>query len=245
MAAVLDIIIFASKFMKDIPAKSHCYDKSHPERDHKSGLSPERISRLANFFFEVGMLRKTPRTGYQFLGSGGENVAEHSFRTAVISYVLATIAGADVLKAVGMALFHDLHEARIGDFNYVNRIYNRRDTLLALGHTLQGTGLDEVMQWWRESEDALSLESQLVNDADQLDLILNLKQEQDLGNPYARKWLDCSLPRLRTDIGRKLATMIIRTDHTDWWFSGPDPTWWQAGHRPDTPEAKPVDLGDD
>jgi putative hydrolases of HD superfamily len=204
-----------------------------PEQSAEHAVSPERVQRLAHFFFEVGMLRKTPRSGYQFLGSGKENVAEHSFRTTVIGYVLATLAGADVLKTVGMALFHDLHEARIGDFNYVNRMYNSRDTLLALGHTLQGTGLDEVMHWWQELEAAQTLESLLVHDADQLDLILNLKQEQDLGNPYARKWLDCALPRLRTDLGRKLADIIFQTDHTDWWFSGPDPSWWEKGHQSD------------
>ena len=41
----------------------------------------------AKFLYEVGMLKKTPRTGYRFLGSGEESVAEHSFRTAVIGYV--------------------------------------------------------------------------------------------------------------------------------------------------------------
>jgi len=30
---------------------------------------------IANFLFEVGMLQKTPRSGYQFLGSGCESVA--------------------------------------------------------------------------------------------------------------------------------------------------------------------------
>ncbi|MDO9630796.1 MAG: HD domain-containing protein, partial [Humidesulfovibrio sp.] len=53
------------------------------------------LTRLADFLFECGMLRKTPRTGYQFLGSGAENVAEHSFRTAVVGFVLAKMAGAD------------------------------------------------------------------------------------------------------------------------------------------------------
>ncbi|HDQ40939.1 MAG TPA: HD domain-containing protein [Desulfonatronum sp.] len=216
---------------------------SCPEQSSGHGVSPERIQRLVHFFFEVGMLRKTPRSGYQFLGSGGENVAEHSFRTAVIGYVLASLAGADVFRTVGMALFHDLHEARIGDFNYVNRIYNSRDSLLALEHALQGTGLDEVSQWWRELEAGESLESLLAHDADQLDLILNLKQEQDLGNPYARKWLDCALPRLRTDLGRALAEMTVRTDHTEWWFSGPDPSWWREGHKPDRPGSGEITAG--
>ena len=48
------------------------------------------MKRTAEFLFEVGMLKRTPRTGYQFLGSGGESVADHSFRTAVIGYVLAS-----------------------------------------------------------------------------------------------------------------------------------------------------------
>ena len=186
-----------------------------------------RNQRLAHFLFEVGMLRKTPRTGYQFLGTGQENVAEHSFRTTVIAYVLAKLTGADPSRTMGMALFHDVHETRIGDFNYVNRIYNSRNSHLALEHALHGTGLDEVLQWWHELETEQSLEARLVHDADQLDLILNLKQEQDLGNPYAGKWLDCALPRLRTEVARDLAQVIMRTDHTDWWFTGPDPSWWR------------------
>ncbi|MBW1775527.1 MAG: HD domain-containing protein, partial [Deltaproteobacteria bacterium] len=44
---------------------------------------------LINFLFEVGMLKKTPRSGYQFLGTGQESVAEHSFRTAIIGYMLS------------------------------------------------------------------------------------------------------------------------------------------------------------
>ena len=47
------------------------------------------------------MLKKTPRTGYQFLGTGKESVAEHSFRTAIIGYVLASIVrGVNLLKVV-------------------------------------------------------------------------------------------------------------------------------------------------
>lgn len=44
----------------------------------------KRLERLADFFNEVGMLRHTPRTGYAFLGSGKENVAEHSYRVSVM-----------------------------------------------------------------------------------------------------------------------------------------------------------------
>ena len=56
------------------------------------------MKNLANFFFEVGMLKRTPRTGFQFLGSGTESVAEHIFRTAIIGYTLARL-GAYVFEA--------------------------------------------------------------------------------------------------------------------------------------------------
>ncbi|AGW12072.1 HD domain-containing protein [Megalodesulfovibrio gigas] len=189
----------------------------------------DTLTRLADFLFECGMLRKTPRTGYQFLGSGAENVAEHSFRTSVVGYVLATMTeGANPSHTAMLCLFHDLHEARTGDFNYVNRRYNSSQRTAALGDTLAGTGLAPLLlPLWHELEAVQTLEAQLAQDADQIDLILNLKEQQDLGNPYAKAWLDCALERLRTPAGRELAVRISQTDHTDWWFKGPDQSWWE------------------
>lgn len=186
--------------------------------------------RLADFVFELGMLRRTPRTGYQFLRSGMENVAEHSFRTAMIGYILARRTGADVAKTVFLCLFHDVHEARIGDFNYVSRIYNTSNPELALTHALEGTGLrEEVLALWRELEAGQTSESRLAQDADQLDFIANLKEEQDLGNPYASKWLKHALLRLETDAARDLAQALLHTDQSDWWFTRPDEAWWRRG----------------
>lgn len=186
-----------------------------------------RASRLADFLFEAGMLRKTPRTGYQFLGSGAENVAEHSFRAALIGYVLASMAGADQEHTAMLCLIHDFHEARTGDFNYVNSIYNTSGQRLAMQHALKGTGLTEkLLPLWDEQEEGESLEARLARDADQIDLILNLVEQKNLGNPYAEKWLASAMQRLHTDEGRELAGSIASTDHTDWWFKGPDSEWW-------------------
>jgi len=188
----------------------------------------ERLTRMADFLFEVSMLRRTPRTGYQFLGSGAENVAEHSFGTAVIGYALARMAGADPGRTVLLCLFHDVHEARTGDFNYVNKLYNSHDARRALADGLKGTGLSgPVLDLHDELEEAGSPEALLAQDADQLDLMVNLKEAKDLGNPYAVKWLECALQRLRTPQGRELAEAIMSTDHTDWWFLGPDACWWE------------------
>lgn len=195
---------------------------------HENFTGRETLTRLADLIFEAGMLRKTPRTGYQFLGSGAENVAEHSFRTAFIGYVLAKRAGADAGQTALLCLFHDLHEARTGDFNYVSKAYNTSERTRALQDALRGTGLSQdILGLWHELEDVTSLEAQLAQDADQLDLIANLKEEADLGNPYAAKWMSAALERLRTSWGRELAETLAATDHTDWWFKGPDESWWQ------------------
>lgn len=186
-----------------------------------------RLTRIVDFFNECGMLRKTPRTGYQFLGTGSENVAEHSFRTAVIGHVLALMAGADVARTTYMCLFHDLHEARTGDFNYVAHIYNKSRRTEVLEHATEGTGLGEdILGYWKELEETETLEARLAQDADQLDFILNLKEELDLGNRYAGQWLESAVQRVRTEWGRDLARTIVETDHNDWWFLGPDRDWW-------------------
>lgn len=192
------------------------------------GADPQpRLKRRADFLFEVGMLRKTPRTGYQFLGSGAENVAEHSHRVAVIGWMLALEAGANVEKTLLLCLTHDLHEARTGDFNYVNRMYNTCDRVAALKDAAVGTGLTvAILDLHHELETADSLEAQLAQDADQIDLIANLKEELELGNQRAKDWIDCALKRLRTPQGAALATAVAETTATDWWFKRPDPSWW-------------------
>jgi len=200
---------------------------------HFKAVSSEQsdLKPVADFLFEVGMLRRTPRTGYQFLGSGQENVAEHCFRASVIGYVLASLSGCDWARVVQMCLFHDLHEARTGDFNYVNRMYNTSDVQAATRDCLGQTGLQEqITDALEELEQSSSPEAVLAQDADQLDLILSLKEEQDLGNPYAPKWLHYALKRLRSEIGVRLAESICATDHTDWWFKAADSSWWARGN---------------
>jgi putative hydrolase of HD superfamily len=188
------------------------------------------MKRAVEFLFEVGMLKKTPRTGYQFLGSGSESVADHSFRTTVIGYVLASHEpDADPNKVILMCLFHDLPEARTSDHNYVNKKYVKLDEEKAIHDQVQGLSFgDEIRSLVREFNAANTLEAHLARDADQLDLILELKEQLDLGNPRSNDWLSFAVKRLSTPIAKEMAEKILTTDSTDWWFDKKT-DWWVNG----------------
>jgi putative hydrolase of HD superfamily len=178
------------------------------------------------------MLKKTPRSGFQFLGSGGESVADHSFRVAMIGFALARLAGnVDPFKVVCLCLFHDVPEARTGDMNYVNKRYvtvEEGEVVSDLADSLPfGDELKALLEEYRNEQ---TEESRLVHDADQLDLILELKQQDDLGNAYASKWIHFARQRLRTSIAKDIAGEILKTDSTDWWFKGHD-DWWGKNQK--------------
>jgi putative hydrolase of HD superfamily len=186
-----------------------------------------------NFLFEAGILKKIPRSGYQFLGTGSESVAEHSFRVAIITYVLAkNEPTADAQKAVLMSLFHDFHEARTGDHNYVNKRYVTVNEEKARGDLAENLPFGhEIMALTNEFNSEETVEARLSRDADNLDFILELKRQQDLGNKSAAEWLRYAIKRLTTDFAKQLAGEIIKTDSSDWWFQKKEELWVNAPEK--------------
>ena len=189
---------------------------------------------IANFLFEVGMLKKTPRTGFQFLGSGRETVAEHVTRTIFIGYTLTKLESKiDELKVLKMCLFHDLPEARTGDMNYVNKKYvtvDEKKAVKDLTDTLFfGGDMESIINEFNEKK---TREALLAHDADQLALILQLKEYGDLGNKYSHEWIAYALKRLSTDTAKKVAEAILDTDSSEWWFKDKS-EWWVNGRIED------------
>jgi putative hydrolase of HD superfamily len=72
---------------------------------------------LLDLLLELQTLDRVPRSGYFLRGiSDCESIAEHSFHVASLVWLLAAREpGVDRMKAVELALFHDLAELRIGD----------------------------------------------------------------------------------------------------------------------------------
>ena len=175
---------------------------------------------IANLLFEARILKKIPRSGFHFLGSGNESVAEHSFLTAFIGYVFSQVVPeAHALKLIQMCLVHDLTEARTGDLNYVQKKYLAVDESRAIDDLTNDLPFGEAVSGLIEEFNAAkTLEAQLAHDADQLALILELKALHDAGNNGPHDWLPHVVDRMKTSIGQSLTKDILKTASDAWWF---------------------------
>ena len=187
------------------------------------------MKEIIDLMYETGMLAKTPRSGFAFLGTGSQSVAEHSYRVAMIGHILADLIPepVDKHKLLLLCLFHDFMEARTGDLNYVNKRYVQTLPQKALEDIEKGSPYGkEIVEYINEYEACETIESKLAHDADQLELLLVLKQELDTGNARAKDWFDIVFLRLITDKAKTLADEISKTPFDGWWLKDKhDPHW--------------------
>jgi len=178
------------------------------------------MKHIANLLFEVRILKDIVRSGYAFLGSGKESIAEHSFMTAFICFAMAKMdADINTEKLVTMALVHDIAEARTGDFNYVEKKYSTIDETKAISHLIKDLSFgDDIKNLMEEFNLGETKEAKLVKDADQISFILELKKMDDTGSKGPEKWLPVVLKRLETKTGKKIAQSIMETHWDEWWM---------------------------
>ena len=147
------------------------------------------IAELIDFIAEVGKLKRLPRTGWVESGvPDPESVADHSFRVALISLVLADEKGLDSLRAVRMALIHDLAEAETGDLTPGQKEADLRGFTRAEGvamtkllEKLPETIRETYIAAWREFSEASTEEARLVRDADKLEMVIQASEYQGEG----------------------------------------------------------------
>ena len=178
------------------------------------------MKRMADLLFEARMLKETPRSGFQFLGAGRESVAEHVYSTTFIAYVMTQLVpGVDALKLISLCLVHDLPEARIGDLNSVNKNYVQADEPRAVADMVCGlpfgAQLKALIEEYHAGE---SREARLARDADQISLILELKELDEIGCRPPQDWLPHVLNRLQTETGKALAEAVMATRRDAWWW---------------------------
>lgn len=183
---------------------------------------------IINFLFEAGILAKTPRSGFHFLGTGEQSVSEHILRTVLIGYTLASLENdVDVAKVMKMCLLHDFAEARTSDLNYVHQKYVVSDEEKAIDDLVRTVPFGkDIKQTLLEYKARKSTEALLAKDADILEWILSLKEQLDIGNKRAGSWIDTAEKRLKTDAGKAICKQIRQTDSNAWWVGDSSDPWW-------------------
>jgi 5'-deoxynucleotidase YfbR-like HD superfamily hydrolase len=184
------------------------------------------LTGAAAFLFEMGKLKNLPRSGWFHLGiARPEDVAGHSFRTAMVGMILASASDADATRTAALCLVHDMQETRTGDIDAIGRGYvTVHDAEAITARQVAGLVPDDAAKLIAglvaEYEANETTEAQLAHDADKLELILQADEYAEQGYDTG-PWREAALPALRTDAAKQLAQAISATP----------PATWYLGHR--------------
>jgi len=167
---------------------------------------------VVDFLFQAGSLKDVDRSGWKTIGIQPESVSEHSYRTALVAYVLAKEEGVTDLESVLLAaLLHDLHETLITDLHLVAKKYAKIDEDAARADTMKS--FPEFTKLFKNPEIM-----RIVHDADKLECIFQAKEYQDLGNQYTKDWIKNASVALKTESAKALYKKVIRRDAFAWLF---------------------------
>lgn len=185
--------------------------------------SPEMraIIRLGH---EAGHLKHSKRTGWWRAGvKDPETVAEHSWRAAVLAYIIAAAEGADPERAATIAVFHDLAETRTGDTEVVAKHYVTAspDEVITKDqvHGMPSAVADGILGLVAEVASAgrSSTEAACAHDADKLECLLQAREYERQGYRDARVWAESMASAVQTATGRALAAEAMAADPAEWW----------------------------
>ena len=186
----------------------------HSDKDHKD---------ILNFIAEAGLLKRVKRSGWWVLGiENGESVADHSFRCAVIAYLLAKMENVDSGKVLMMALFNDIHEARISDLHkmaqrYIDGKAAEDKAFLGQANSLPGYIGDDLLKMYKEYRGQSTKESLVARDADILECLIQAKEYQEHGFKEAVRFMKKAPGFLRTKSAKSLWKVARRHSFNDWW----------------------------
>lgn len=181
------------------------------------------LKNIAKYVYEIGHMKRIKRSGWWLAGiKDPETIAEHSFRTAILGYVLASLEKADPQKTAAICLFHDTGEARINDMHRVAQRYISKDkseekALIEQTERLPEDIAKSIQNLFQEYEERSSLEAKLARDADLLDCIFQAREYQSQGYPDTQDWITNCYTGLQTETARNLAEACLHTEPKEWW----------------------------
>ncbi len=178
------------------------------------------LREIVRFIFELGQLRQEARHGWLRIYENPESVAEHTQRAACLGYLLAHREGfGDPNLVATMILFHDMHEVRTGDADLVQKKYLNVDEERAASEQSDALGAagQAILQMWREVDEQSTRAGVIAKDAEVLEMAFTARELVVRGNADAQKWIDDSIPRMKTESGQELLAIVNGSDPCEWW----------------------------
>ena len=183
-------------------------------------MNEKEAENVLKYFFEAGQLRFVKHSGWWIAKVRDPlSVAEHSYRTAVIAYVLAKLEGAEKPARIAVkALFHDVHETRLLDRHKIASNYLKTppeverkaegDQCALLGKEVGG----ELLELLQGEED-----KEILKDADYLEMAISGREYYDVGYKDAWDWIERVSQVLKTKTAKQLCELLKKTDSSNWW----------------------------
>lgn len=181
------------------------------------------MEEIARYIFEAGMLKRTARSGWWAEKvTHPESVADHAYRTGIIAFVLARMEGKDdesAWKLCSAAVFHDMHETRLGDMNRITARYITVDR--DLERSVWEEQLQEMPDYVQSSImrmfDLSNEEMAILKDADHLECAFQAKEYADIGYSGAKSWIENTGKRLVSKSAKMLHKQLGEQHSNSWW----------------------------
>jgi len=149
-------------------------------------MTKNNLQNLVKFFEMAGKLKRVPRAGWVEAGvQQPESVADHSFRTSILSMIYSDLEDLDELKVLRMALIHDLPEAIIGDLTPSRKtaeIEAKEDTAMnQILSLLPERQRKRYRNLWNEYKKCKTKEAKAVRQLEKLEMALQAKEYEEAG----------------------------------------------------------------
>ena len=175
---------------------------------------------ITGFLYEIGLLKRYPRTGWPWPGS-----RRRIGRRALLPRQRDRIRhrrrrGADPQRAAFLALWHDTQETRTTDLPHLTKRYVTAaanetvtsDQVRPLPETVAAMIRSAVTEY----EARRYTGSRCARDADKLECLLQAREYQDQGHQNLQPWIDSSIASLHTLTAKQLADEALTQNSLDW-----------------------------
>jgi len=183
------------------------------------------MQNIIKYLFEAGALKYVKRSGWWIAKiKDPESVAEHTFRTAIIAFILAKLEGESdetSNKLATAAMFHDMHETRILDLNKITSRYIdqksaakkvEENQIALLPKNIQNSLKNLIFNLNKK-------ELTILKDADKLESALQAKEYIEVGYTDCEDWINNVEKILKTKSAQALLQKI-KTMNSKEWYKG-------------------------